>query len=455
MNKVDNSQGMILPTLLVIMLIILTVGLSLSSLVLAQMNIADRGIARANAMLAAEAGAEKTLHELNNDSDFAGYQSEEVFAQNQTQGRVTYQTTIAEGGLSNEKIITATGRVYMPSTASDPLISRSIRLVVVGTTTDDYSIQTGPGGLIMSNSATIANGDVYVNGYINMSNSARIGSEDNPGNVYVAHMFCPEPPDSSFPSQCTSGEPISISNQASIYGEVRATNQTNGSGMYSPGLIEGSSSDPVDLPEYDRQAHQDAATNTMTNIEASCTNNNQVKTWPANTHITGGDVSIRRSCTVVVEGDVWMDGSLSMRNSGTIEISDTISENLPVIMVDGSDGIEMRNSSKILTNSDGLGVEFITFHSTASCSPDCSEVSGVDLYNSQSITTITLDNSSLAAGSKFYARWSKVELSNSGSVGAILGQTIHLGNTGNITFGQELSSGQSVWSIKNYQQIFE
>ncbi|MEX0934254.1 MAG: hypothetical protein WDZ42_00465 [Candidatus Saccharimonadales bacterium] len=447
-----HSEGMILPTMLVIMLVTLTVILSLSGLALAQMNRADRGVMVANALLVAEAGAEKTLRELNIDSGFVGYQTEEVLAEDNIQGRTTYQTTIAEGSLSNEKIITSTGRVYMPANSTQPEVVRSIRLVVVGTTTDDYAIRTGPGGLIMTNNATVANGDVYVNGYISMSNNALIGSANNPSNVFVAHMFCPDPPDDTFPSQCTSGQSISISNFAAIYGEVHATNQTDGSGMYSPGLIENSSAEPTSLPDYDRQAQKDAISNTMSSAEASCTSNSTTKIWPANTHITG-DVDIRKSCTVLLQGDVWIDGSLAARNSGTIEVDDSLNEH-PVIMVDGSSGVEMRNSSQILTNVNGIGLEIITFYSTANCSPDCEDVTGVDLYNSQNTTTISMNNSSLAAGTRLYARWSRIDIGNSGSIGSVLGQTIILSNTGNITFGEELSSGESVWSIKNYQQIF-
>ena len=73
---------------------------------------------------------------------------------------------------------------------------------------------------------------------------------------------------------------------------------------------------------------------------------------------------------------------------------------------------------------------------------------------SKDILTINISNASLAAGSIFYARWSKVALSNSGSIGALVGQTVQLNNAGNISFGTQLSSGQSIWSIKNYQQVF-
>lgn len=457
----NASKGMIVPTLLIVMLIITTVGLSLASLAIAQLNKTSRNVAVANSLLAAEAGIEFTLLELNADSTYPGSITQEVFFDNTKQGRGTYQTEITDGTLNNEKIITSTGRVFLPADPSQPVAIRSVRAVVVGTTALDYSVHTGPGGLIMSNSATIANGDVHVEGYIDMSNSARIGSSGNPVRVNVPHINCPSPPDSTFPAPCGSGdgEPISITNPAWIYATVRATNQVDGSRMSDSGLTgDCPLTDPdcnVSLPDYDREAHKTAATTSVLNTSANCTGNGTTKTWDANTRITGGDVTVSKSCKVVIEGDVWIsDGSLEMRNSGTIQVADGLTER-PVIMIDGTDGLKLRNSSTILTNSDGIGGEFVTFYSAAGCSPDCSDVTGVDLHNSQDHMTIDLNNSSLGAGSKFYARWTKIRVNNGGSIGAILGQTIELANSGNISFGYELSSGETVWAIKNYQQIFE
>jgi hypothetical protein len=123
-------------------------------------------------------------------------------------------------------------------------------------------------------------------------------------------------------------------------------------------------------------------------------------------------------------------------------------------MIDGSGGFRIRNSASIVTNEDGLGANFITFYALADCSPDCTDLSGTELYDSQSYPTIRIENSSLGAGSSFYARWSRVEVDNSGSIGSILGQSIHLSNTGTISLGEEVSSGKKIWTIKNYQQIF-
>lgn len=455
-----SNRGAILPIMTVILLFLLGIGLTLMGVALNQYRHSQRGLTQANSLLAAEAGIEKSLQELNQDDTFAGYASEQEFFNNDHQGRGTYETTVTNGDINNEKIITSIGRVYTPPSASEPRVTRRVEAVVVGTTATDYSVHTGPGGLIMNNSATIANGDVHVNGFIRMRNSSRIGSESNPGTIEVPHIHCPEPPDETFPQQCGEGEgqPIDIESPAWIYGDVYATNQTDGEYMSHGGLIDGSTAEEVTLPDYDRQAHKDASDaeeDSISHTNASCTQNNTTKTWGTGARITGGDVEISKKCKVFIEGDVWIrDGGLLLRNSGRIEVAAGLEES-PTVMIDGVNGFESYNSSAIIANENGVGVDFITFHSDADCSPDCTDVSGVDLYNSQQINTILLNNSGEAAGSTFYARWSKVEVSNSGSMGGVLGQTVELSNSGNISFGEELSSGESVWSIVNYRRVFE
>lgn len=445
-----REEGVVLPAIVLVMLALTVSALALASFSINQLSTTKRQVYETGGLLVAEAGAEKTLSQLNQNNNFTGYTSEQEFFNNTSQGRGTYTTTVANGSLQNEKIITSTGKIYRPY-QSNASITRKVRIIVVGTSTSNFSVQTGPGGLIMSNSATIANGNVYINGFLQMSNSARIGSSSGPVKVWVAHNNCPTAGGASYPAQCTSGQPITLTNSARIYGEVYATNQTNGSGMSDPGLIPNSNAPPVSLPNYDRQSQVNAVSNTITGTAASCSGS-QTRTWNANTKITG-NVTISNSCQVTVNGNVWITGNFNISNSSSIKVGNGVSS-VPTIMVDGSSGATFSNSSSVLANSANVGFQFITFHSTASCSPNCTDVSGTDLYNSRNLTTISISNSSLGAGSSFYSRWSKIQVNNGGAVGAILGQTIQLSNSGNISFGTQLSSGTSVWSIKNYQQIF-
>ena len=322
---------------------------------------------------------------------------------------------------SDHKTVISTGKVYSPASNAEPksivTIKATLRAVRTG---GNYSIVTGVGGLYLSNSAKILGGDVLVNGEIQMSNTAQIGLTNNPVDVEVAHQNCPETPDATYPRLCNpseGGEPISISNSAHIYGSVKANDQVNGSGMSDPGLVASSGISPRALPVHDRSAQVAAAVNNLTAANASCTTNGGTKTWPANVKITG-NVTINHTCKVTILGDAWITGTLSMANSGQIIVSNSLGTNRPNIMIDGQSN-SLRNGSSIVSNSSNTGAQLINYWSAASCSPNCPDVTGTDLYNSRNTTTLELNNTGGAANSVFYAKWSRVLISNTGAIGAL------------------------------------
>jgi hypothetical protein len=122
-------------------------------------------------------------------------------------------------------------------------------------------------------------------------------------------------------------------------------------------------------------------------------------------------------------------------------------------MVDGAT-ISLNNTSGFTNNSSGKGVQVISYYSTASCSPDCSTVTGSDFQNSRNVSTITLDNSAYGPATVFYARWTKVEVFNCGQIGALIGQTVALRNSGTITFGTSVGTGTKFWVIDGYRRAF-
>lgn len=454
MEARGQTSGVILPVFVFVMVFITVAALAIANFAINHFTRVTQRIAETNATLTAEAGIEETVAELNDNDTFLGFTTPQEFFDNQEQGRGTYETTVLDTSLDNEKEIVSTAKIYLPHEGTDPVEVHRVKVIVKGEITGRFSVQSGVGGLEMSNSATVANGDVYVNGGISMQNTAEIGTESDPTNVWAAHFTCPDPADSTYPQQCGSdeGEPITIQNRAHIYGEVRATNQTNGDGMSHPGLVSGSSADFRELPGHDRTAQQDAVEVTRSNDDASCSGS-ESKTWAANTHITGGQVTANNSCTITVAGDVWIDGSLEMNNISQLIVDDSVSTDRPVIMIDGQNGFKIQNNTEIITNSDGTGLNIITYWSDADCSPDCDDVTGVDLANSQGQTTIDINNSTIASDSVFYARWSAVRLQNSGTVGALIGQTVKLQNTGNIVFNAEDVIGDRTWVIKTYQKL--
>lgn len=407
---------------------------------------------RTQAQMAADAGADYAIEQINQNASWAGTGGE-VTLQSDSVHKVTYAVTVTNDS-SSSKTLGITGRTYFPATAATAAETVKINVSLREITSGLFSVASGEGGLKMNNSSKITGGDVYINGTITMSNTAQIGLSTSPVNVFVADDACPSPPDSTYPRLCTAADhpaqPISMSNTPWIYGNVQANNQTSTSRMSNPGLTASSGVSTVALPTYDRNSQKAAVTTTLPS-GFSCSSGTQ--TWAANTKIVG-DVALSNSCIVKVDGNVWITGALSIKNSAQLNVDDSVGSTSPVIMVDGSSGVSLSNTATLGSNSSGTGLEIITFYSTASCSPDCSSVTGTDLYNSQSVTTISLDNNVQAPQTILYAYWSTVLIKNSGQIGALIGQTVNLQNTGTITFTSSTGTGTSSWIFNGYRQAF-
>ena len=415
----------------------------------------------------AEAGADAALASINQDNTYAGTntacpvgstgENPVTLYNDSTRGKGTYENCIAAGSITNEKIIYSVGKTYLPGKTS-AYKTRTVKFIIEGSIANPYAVQSGPAGLIMSNSATITNGAVKVGGFLTMSNSAQIGSTTQPLQVQVGNYDCPKPADNSYPTLCgpSNPNPITINGpQPHIYGSVSANGQSNTSNMSNPGLVASSGVSNVTLPDYDRTgqktAWQTAGSQTLTSAAASCAGS-QTVTWPANVKITG-NVTVANNCVVTVSGNVWITGNLTLTQKGTLVLAISATT-APTVMVDGSGGINLGNQTAVSSNASGTGIQFITFWANDGCSPDCSSLSGADLASSQGVVTINLGNQGLAAGSTFYARWSAVQLSQSGSIGSVLGQEIILSNTGSISFGGGTGLGGVItYSVRYYEQL--
>lgn len=456
-----NESGMILVALVALITGFSIIGIALASYASSQYSRTRINTFRANAIQVAEAGIEQSLLQINEDETFTGYATEQVFFDNATQGRGVYTTLIENTADSNAKTITSTAKVYRQSDPVSPVSERKVKVTIVGTNSQGYSVHTGPGGLILSGSANITNSDVFVNGTIAMSGSARIGTNSQPVNVNVAHVACPtgSNPGPTYPQQCTSGQPITLGSSNYIYGSVCATNQTSTGpnnniqpGNGGTGLQLGCTAPPVSTPTYDRAAHIAGVqvTGSASSSTYRCSGSDN-KTWPANLKLTG-NVNIGGSCDLLITGNVYITGNLDLGGSADIRIADSVGTNRPVIMVDGN--ITVGGSTSLIANQSGTGAHFISFKSSAACSPNCTTVTGTDLKNSQSLLTVNVGGSANLPGMIFHAYWSKVRLGGSGNMGAAIGQTVELNGSGTVTFGTILSSGDRTWIVTSYQTIF-
>lgn len=447
----SKQNGSILIVFLMSMPFLILISMYYMQLALTSFQVARFDQLHTEAQLAADAGADYSIEQISLDNTWTGTNGEAPL-HSDGKLRTTYTASVVSG--TDTKTITIIGKTYWPSSATVAARSVSINVDLRPVTSGLYSIISGEGGLFMSNNSKVVGGDVFVNGEVKLLNNAQIGLSTNSINLNVAHEICPVPADSTYPRVCNSGEhgqPIAILNNAKIYGTVKATNQTTGTGMQSPGLVAGSTVTPQALPPYDRPSQKAAVTTTLTPSNAVCNEHSSSITWPANLKITG-NVSLSASCAVTVTGNVWITGSLTLSNTSKLVVSGSLGTTMPVIMVDGALGATLKNNAQIVTNTSNTGIELITFWSNASCSPDCSSLTGTDLYNSRAVTTISLQNNGNAPKSIFYAYWSKVSVSNGGQIGALIGQTIDLSNNSTITFGSSVSSGTVTWVTNGYRR---
>jgi hypothetical protein len=462
--KYGQEGGFILPLLLITGVAIVFMITAISSETLTNNRVAAHGNYAVQAQMAADAGLDDALSKINTVANWSGTGGYITLLNDGTHKiKTTYSVVVNNGATSINKTLVVTANVYSPDTATTPKVTRKYSVDIEAVTTGNgaSSVVTGVGGLILDGNAKVTGGDVVVDGTITGSNGSQIGLSTNPVNVRVADQACPSPADSTYPQICGIGaaQPISLNNNSLIYGNVQATNQTTGTNMFNPGLIAGSHFDPVPLTSFDRTAFKNginASGQTMTGAAASVCSNGGSINWPANVKITG-NVSITNKCTIKINGNVWITGSVNIQNNANIAIQDAVGSTTPDIVVDGSSGFVIGNKGSITQNSAGTSAEILTFWSAAPCSPDCSSVTGTNLYTSQNTLTLDLSNTGSAPGAILYAYWSKVRLSNNGSLGAVTGQTVELGNNAVINFSSSVPGSDNrvtTWVKRGYMRVY-
>lgn len=463
MKKLSDS-GSVLIAIVVLMPLFILITASYMQLALTNYYVARKDQYRTHAQFAADAGVDTAMESINTIADWPGTGSEQPLHDD---GKLctTYQSVVNTIDDDN-KTVTATGKTYRSGTCSGtPLSSVTINVNLRPVRSGEFSVVGGVGGLYLENHAKILGGDVHVNGRVELKNHAQIGQTTQLVNLTVANQTCPQPPDSTYPELCSLGDnnnPISIIDDAHIYGNVRANHQTNNypSAMTDAGLTASSGVAVEELPEHIRSTQIGAVTTTRSGTDASCATNNGTKTWEANTKITG-DVEISgntdKPCVVTIKGDVWITGKLIMERGGKLVVSDSVGATKPNIMVDNKI-TELKNKATITANSQGTGVQIISYWSNNSCTyavvSPCISLDGTDLFNSRNEVTIKLDNDGSAGKTIFYAKFTKVLVANSGDIGALVGQTVHLQNSGSVSFGSSVGGATEFWVIDSYQKGF-
>lgn len=456
----QKEEGLVLVMVMVMVSTLLLIGLALISQSTSQYLLTGTTVTNNNAMYTAEAGVEQSIQQLNASSDFNGYATPQTFFNTSAQGFGTYTTTITPAsGNTNAKVITSVGKIYKYSNHTKLLSSRTVQVTVVGTTAEGYSVMTGPGGLILSGSGNITNSSVFVGGTITLQGAAKIGTASKPLAVDVGNKACPAGanPGASYPSLCTSSQPISMDWSTRIYGTVCATGQTSKgpnnniqTGSGGQGLLVGCTAPDITTPTYSRTNHINSMTTTGSGSDNTYVCNSWPfdRTWPANLKLTG-NVTIDGSCNITIKGNVYITGTLTIGGAAHIKVDASVGTTRPIIVADGK--ITVGGSAAITANSSGTGAEFISFASNAACGATCTNITGTALKTTTTYETINVGGAVSVPGVVFNAYWGQATIAGSGNIGSAVGQTVNLSGAGTVTFGTKLSTGVSTWTISSYQ----
>jgi hypothetical protein len=458
-RALKDEKGIVFLTVLLVGLLVTFVGLSLVDVVMGQYRRTTENLFATNALLAAEAGIEKNVYSINETGSFTGLPEEE-FYNNAEQGTASFATTVTNAS-EGEYIITSTGRAY--NQAGNLVKERKVRVTIVGTQSLVPNVYAGAGGLILSGGVNVSNTDIYVEGFIRLDNSsASIGSPSDIKEIKARNVWCYV--GGIYPTSCPAGtQPITINNNAEIYGHVCANGQTDDTNIFNAsggsGLDTGCPVFPILNPYlYDRDAHIAAMDSSKSyppsNNIVRCGNNDNTN-WLAGTTITG-DITINsNSCQLTISGDIYIQGDLDL-SKGNVRVADGLTTR-PVVLVDGM--IHTRNNLQILANDNNLGARFISYKCRTdldAAANGCNNISDLSLYNSREETTIEAKSSNGAIGSIFQAYWGKVDISASGTIASAVGQAVELSGNGSVVFGDTLSSEVlSIWTIRSYQYDYD
>jgi hypothetical protein len=166
-----DQNGSIVVSILIVSIFLTTVIAGLSVLASTNITRAKGRVLLLQAQYAAESGVDSAIARINNGNEaYSGTVSEVEILGNQ-QYRSTYQVSVVPGeDPSKDKIITATGKVYIPASSTAPQFSRTIEVLAQRTsTTNTLAIVSRNILEVGSGVKSVRAKDIYANGYIQLN----------------------------------------------------------------------------------------------------------------------------------------------------------------------------------------------------------------------------------------------------------------------------------------------
>lgn len=187
---------------LVIMAVLMTMSGVVWGYTTVQIKSSKQAVSNTQLLHMAEAGLDKAVYELNQNTSFVGESNVAI-------GEGTYTTTVTNIDATNKQV---TSTAYIPnSTNPTSQITVKVRVGIDSTVISfNYGVQAGSGGFVMTGGATI-NGNVYSNGTINATTGVRITGSASAANPPAT--FADQSNNSPTPiSSCSSSTCITYGN---------------------------------------------------------------------------------------------------------------------------------------------------------------------------------------------------------------------------------------------------
>jgi hypothetical protein len=165
-----EEHGSIIVSILIITMFLTTFIFSLMVLANSNLSRARGRVFLLQAQYAAESGADTAVAELNDGNTTYSGTGGDVTILTAATYRSTYDVDVVAGVDAKEKIVTATGKVFVPASASTPSFTRTIEVIVQRTSlTSTTSIMSRNIIDVQSGVKSVRARDVYINGYLNMN----------------------------------------------------------------------------------------------------------------------------------------------------------------------------------------------------------------------------------------------------------------------------------------------
>ncbi len=440
-----NESGLILIGALFTMIFFLSISLAVASFGITHFISTKRTYTALNAISLADAGAESFMYNINQDKTYTGTGGPITLYNDDIKGKGTFETTITNQPLNNEKIVTSIGKVYLPRNSSTPKVTRKVKLTIRGIEPFIYSVQSGGSGPIyLYGNTNFTSGTLHSNKYIRIQDSGvtakgSFEAADKDPTAGYASYNCSISGNNNFQA----GSIIKVRYRVTVpncgIGTTGSTVSENDASIVSQ-----------PLPTVDRATILSSIT---TNAACTSITNSpyEIKQahYPDNTPSSGVnsnpncvDFSLKKNETYTLKGNVHIRGNLTMESNSII--ADGLATTDLYVLVEGKITVK-GNGSSVSSNANNVSIIFVSYDPTDS---------GGDKTLPDAIT---ISGNSLSLVAKYFALNGSLGFKGKGSIGPIAANSIVMDGSGSTSFininGVPLDP--SIWDVRIYQQAYD